>query len=165
MPQTAAGREITINGYTFGRFERRLVEEYVDWAKTQVPDALQIAIKQMDRLEVEADVIQKDASIPAPEKARKIQWITQKQEWLQREAIRLDQGGLTWGSQPVEALLRTEKGQLHFFKLILKKHHPDLTYEQIEAVLEPLTREDLDKIIEVVSGKVPPGNAEPHQAS
>jgi hypothetical protein len=141
MAELAAhiGRETEIKAlgqtWKLARLDRGIWRKWIDWAKTQLPDPVEEALKVVDRLkpEVASAVVQKA--------------LEEKTSFLSLE------------SPKVAALMRAPEGMMQLLYLLLKKHQPEATEDDAMAIVmevgEATTHANFDK----ASGTLPRGNA------
>ena len=141
MTTTHIGREVTLNisgkDYTFARLDRKAHQAWMAWADKKLGCPLAEARKQMEGFPPHIqEVLFKDA--------------------LERKKLRSN-----LESPDYQNLMKTWDGAMKFMVLLLKKHHPELTEEQVEeiydAAIEELGPDFLHDLKAEAEGK-PPAN-------
>jgi hypothetical protein len=141
MAELAAhiGRETEIQAlgrtWQLARLDRGIWRKWIDWAKTQLPDPVEEALKVVDRLkpEVASAIVQK--------------------------ALEEKTSFLSLGSPKVNALMRAPEGIVQLFFLLLQKNHKDATEDDAMAIVLEIGEEAAQTSFDKASGTLPaPGN-------
>lgn len=133
------GREAEVQAlgqsWRLSRWDRGTWEDFLTWAKTRLPDPLDVAKRAM-------------ATLPA-----------HLHDAIVRHA--LDQAALavTSSSPGVQALLNSVDGTVRVLWLLLRKHHPDVDEDTALLIAAEAGHEALRDAFERCSGRVPPAAA------
>lgn len=102
------GKETTIKvgdkEYKLSRLSRSIMREFVEWAKTLLPDPLEAALDAVKQLSGHLEL----------------------QQLLVKEALNERKSYLDFRSPEIQELLDTFDGQVKMVQLLLKKNHPNL---------------------------------------
>lgn len=124
--------QILVQGKTYNlpRFDGKLVSEFYAWAKARVPDPLASIAATLKDLPAD---IARDLALAAYNRR------------LQPLAVDSDE---------IQAVQQTPEGVLHLLTLLLKRHQPDITEEQVWDFHSAAIAEHGDKYL-VTSGVIP----------
>lgn len=144
MSNKSIARETTIevggNTYRLARFDREILENFLDWADTKLPNPIAAIAGQLKGLDAETKELVVRAAV---EKASSRRCIT---------------------NPDVQSLMRSFDGAYHLFYLLLHKHQPDLTEQEAgkihEACFEEHGPKYVDRKMSIVSGEVPQTESE-----
>lgn len=134
------GRETELKAlgktWTLARWTRDVWEEFLVWARTQLPDPIEVALRHVDQLP------------PA---------IAEK---LVAEALKQATGYLSIGSPRVTELLNSPEGITRLIWLLLRKHHPEASEDTALAIVFEVGAESLQAKIDQAAGvqSAPAGN-------
>lgn len=140
MSQTPShvGREQTVyamgRSWTLARWERYVWADFLEWAKTQLPDP---AIAARDLLAV----------IPPEDEASRRQVVA--------DAIKAKATYLSLNSPQVKELLDTLEGCVQLTYLLLKRHHPDATPDVAYDLVMAVGAEQMGRTLQACAGVVP----------
>jgi len=144
VPELAAhiGRETEIRAlgstWRLGRWDRGVWRRFLDWAKTQLPDPLEEALKVVDRLKE-----------PAASN-------------LVQRALAEKTTFLSIGSPRVAELLQSLEGGVYLLYLLLQKHHPGITEDDAMEIGMEYGLQKLQEKLDQAAGTAPPeGNGAP----
>jgi hypothetical protein len=143
MAELAAhiGRESEIHAlgttWRIGRWDRGIWRKFLDWARTQLPDPVEEALKVVDRL---------------PEKVANA---------LVQKALEEKTAFLSIGSPKVTALLQSMEGGIYLLYLLLQKNHPGITEDDAMEIVMEYGVERLQERFDQAAGVAPQeGNAQ-----
>lgn len=153
MQQSFCGKECEVQAlgqtWRFGRWTLGVLDEWTDWARGQLPNPIDEAVKVIERMELD-------------EQERKITnqrlLLTRNKikDELVNAAMRRASSYLAFNSPEVQSLMNSPRGAARLVKLLLKTNHPDVSEEQALDLVMALG-EDLQRIMLVTAGKSPPG--------
>ena len=136
MEANHIGRESEIQAigstWKVGRWTRAVWADWLDWAKTQLPDPLAIVKKDLET------------------------WPKEVQEYLVRQALDRATRALSIGSPEVSLLLDSPEGSCRLLYHLLKKNHPDVTEDDAMDILFEVGQEELKKRFDKAAGTPPP---------
>jgi len=125
--------ELTALGRTWriSRWTRKIWNDWLDWAKTVLPDPVDTAQKRIEK------------------------WPAHLQAEVARDALDRANMGLSIGSRPVSALMDSPEGACQLLYLLLKKHQPDVTEDDAMDILMEVGLEAVQKRFDRASGTPP----------
>lgn len=137
MAELAAhiGRETEIHAlgstWKIGRWDRGVWRRFLDWARTQLPDPVEEALKVVDRL---------------PERLAAV--VVQK-------ALEEKTAFLSIGSTKVTALLQSMEGGIYLLYLLLQKNHPGISEDDAMQIVMEYGLEKLQGHFDEAAGTAP----------
>lgn len=139
MSNKTIGREAIIEvgekTYRLARFDRDVLERFIDWADTKLPNPLALLKDQLSDFP------------PAI------------QEMMVREAMHRASLKRSYNSPDVQSLLHSPIGGYKVFHLLLYKHHPELTERESRDIYDDASREHgvnyIPNKIAVAEGQMP----------
>lgn len=159
---TFRGRETTAQAlgttWTFSRWELDKLDEWVDWARTKLPDPLAAATAQIERMMEEEDQRTQAAKTDL-EKTKLQAWLARRakiKDELVETAMQKATSHLDFGSAEIQSLLRSLRGLAQLAFLLLREHHPAITTEQAFGVVAELGQEEIQRILDTTMGMAPP---------
>lgn len=156
------GREVTAEAlgrsWTFSRWTLTILDDFLTWARTQIPDPLDLATRHVEKMMVEEEKISNKALLAHRNKIK---------DELVTGAIKQAASYLDFGSPQVQSLLHSPLGGSHLLMLLLKAHQPDVTEEDAFQIIQEIGDQKLQHIMDVTTGKVAPslGNGQAPVAS
>jgi hypothetical protein len=139
MSNKTIARETTIEvgskTYRLARFDREILENFLDWADETLPNPIAALKDQLKGLDAETKELVVKAAV---EKASSRRCIT---------------------NPDVQSLMRSFDGIYHLFYLLLQKHQPNITEQEAGKLYEACVEEHGPKYIErkmsIITGEVP----------
>lgn len=169
--QTAShiGRETTFDAlgqkWTAQRFERGAChEKFIAWAKTILPDQRKVCRREIEELALAALEISKRDDLDPEQKHALLAANRQQQHHAAEYSIDMQSEALTIDSKPVAALMATDEGGRKVVEIMLAKHHPSITSEQIADIVDELGEAGMKKVFDQVNGVIPPNGQGPASA-
>ncbi len=151
------GRETTTEAlgrtWKVSRWSLDRMDDFRDWAATQLPDPLEIAEKALLRHQRQAWQIGNDKSLPDEERAFLLAANQERQERLARLAMEQATGYLSFLSPQVRTLLFDPRGSARLFLTLLREHQPEVTEEQAYQIGEAVGSKEQERIMAVTMGK------------
>ncbi len=158
---TFRGREVEAKAlgqtWRFSRWTLNILDEFLDWARTVLPDPLVVAETALLRLQRNARAIRENKNTDEEEKAFLLQCNHENQERWGRLAMDEATSYLGMGSEQFQSLLNSARGAARLGMLLLRKHHPDINEETAFAIASEIGG-DMQRIMAVTSGKATPDN-------
>jgi hypothetical protein len=123
---TGQEQSIEVNGKTYilSRLTRAIMSEFVQWAKSQLPNVLDVISERIDKFP-------KDL-----------------QELMVKEAVKNSRMQLDFYSDEIQLLMNSPDGLTKMTELLLRKHHPDIQEDEAWEVAMQIT----EKILESPDG-------------
>lgn len=169
---THLGREQVVQGstrtYRLGRWDRSVWWEFLEWARTKLPDPLDGASKMIDTItEQQADLEARMAKAGKDDKAfyqRRIELLSKSADRVLSAALDKRAKYLSINSPEVQSLMSSLEGATYIVMLLMRKgDSPDATEEDAWGLVQDCSPEELGKILTAAAGEVPP--ADPKNAS
>lgn len=152
FPLSYVGRECAyeILGQTwrFSRWELHVLDSWIEWARTQLPDPIERCTKVIERMMVEEEKITDAAVLMRRNKIK---------DELVHAAMKQANCYLAFNSPEVQSLIQSPRGAAELLRLLLVKHHPDITRDQAFALVQAMPANMLQEIMETTAGRTPPG--------
>lgn len=148
--------------WRFSRWTLNVLDEFLDWARTQLPDPLEVAEKAIFRLQREARRIRESKEYDDGEKQFLLSTNAQQQSLWADKAMDEATSYLGMGSPQFQSLLNSARGAARLAMLLLRKHHPDIDEETAFAIASEVG-DDMQRIMSITAGKASPeslGNSE-----
>lgn len=164
-PASYRGQETTAQALgrtlTFSRFDPVVWEPFLQWAKTVLPDPIDVAHEKVQRLVDAMYRIKADPDLSPDEKERRLFVNAQMQGAVTRLAMDEAMSYLSPNSTRVKALMMDQaRGGPRLLMGLLKEHHPDITELDAYWIAQELSEDEIIRIVGVTQGKVgPQGNA------
>ena len=135
------GRETVVEAlgkkWTVGRLTRSALADQLAWARKDLPNPVDEAIKQAEKIYA--------SSLPDAIKDAQANQIL-------AEAREAKRGHLSDESPDIQSRIQSFEGGVRLFWLILKTHHPDVTEDEAFAIAEEVGPEKLAAIFDRASG-------------
>lgn len=164
MADTASyrGRETTINAlgqtWRLGRWTVDVIDKFTDWARTKLPDPVQVgedACLRLQRKMSQAQVDHRNKKIPDDEMKFLMQFYAQEQERVARIAMDKAASYLAINSPEFLSLLKHPRGTAQMIRLLCEAHH-EMDDDTAFAIAAELPDEEKERAFTVTSGKMPP---------
>lgn len=147
--------------WRLSRWTLNVLDEFNDWARTQLPDPLAVADKAVERLQLSARRIRQQAKLKPTDKdhldeneaAFLLQANAEQQERHSRNAMDEATSYLSLQSRQFQSLLNSARGVARLLFLLLRDHHPDIDEDTAFAVASCLDEEEVKRIMQVTSGR------------
>lgn len=135
MDTTHIGKEQTVQAlgqtWRLQRWSRAVWGEFLAWARTQLPDPLEVARRAMEL------------------------WGKEHHQAIGQDALDRANSAISIGSKAVNELLESPEGACYLLFLLVKKHHPDVTQDQAMDILMEVGLEAMKKKFDGASGQAP----------
>lgn len=146
------------------RQTRRVLIEFADWARPQVPNPVRSALEEIDlATAADAEAIRELRRLDLIEDAKAKQ---EKREpvlmlplyqplanTMLQEAQRRKDSYKDINYPEILSLLNSLKGQAYLFYLLLRRNHPDATEAQVDDILDELHPDEIKRILRVTAGE------------
>ena len=152
--QSFCGRECEAEAlgqrWRFGRWTLRVLDDWTEWARTQLPNPIDEAAAAIERMEADEEKRKiTDPKLLARRNKIKDELVT--------AAIRQASSYLAFSAPEVQSLLNSPRGGAHLVRELLKGNHPDITEEKAFDLAQAMGMEEMERVMLTTSGKAPPG--------
>lgn len=119
MPNIGTEQKITVGdkAYTFSPFTIEMLHEFVNWANDKLPDPLSLVAKNFN-------------DYPKP-----------MQELLVAKALEKAQSRKEFSSPEIQGLLNSFEGGVKICSMLLHKHHPEVTEQTAQKIIQDCIEE------------------------
>lgn len=158
------GREHTVEAlgqtWTAGRFDLAVWDKFLSWARTQLPDPMDVAERSCLRLAAqERRLVEELAATRGDAEKAELRGRIADLQAAQTHVARigLDKGSsyLAVSSPEVTSLLGSPRGNAKALALLLAKHHPDVTEDEASLIALDAGPEQMRDLWAAVHGKQP----------
>ncbi|MBY0523426.1 MAG: hypothetical protein K2R98_08500 [Gemmataceae bacterium] len=151
--------------WRFARWTVNVLDDFTAWAKTQLPDPIDVAQAKVDELAAaEFDLLQRK-DMPEPELKKRLFVNRQAQERLSKIAMEKACSYLAFTAPEFQSLLNSSRGSAQLLQLLLRKHHPNVTADEAFNIATAVEKKELERIFAVTAGKSPPSGNSPAPAA
>jgi len=175
------GREVTVSAlgkqWTFARWTREIEDKYCDFARSILPDPIEVVSRNLDKIALKDAAIIRQLQIDdnaervkAAEEHRPailmFPQYTPFADVMVDKAINKASLYLGYGSPEVNSTLRSTQGTSFLSRLLLLQHHPEIDRQTAQNIVEELG-DKIQSVLEVCRGKLDalPKNVEGRAAS
>ncbi len=156
------GREVTFpalgQSWTVARFDLDLLARWIDWARPQIPDPLEVAEAEVLRLAEKIEAARTDETMGEDRKHLRVRAWQEQIERISRLAMAEAAEYLSITSPEIQSLMNSPEGAGEIFRLLLEKHHPGITHEQAVKIVSDLGPSKTRQLMAQTQGKGPPKN-------
>jgi hypothetical protein len=158
------GRETTLDDgagrrWRLSRLERRHWREFFAWADKVLPDPLDVAERQVERLARRALAVQQDQALDEPTRAALLAANDRQQRQITAQALDQSTSHLSLDSPQVRSLLGSVEGSTELLRLLLQEHQPGASADDAYALLNAVGLGKVHEVFDAAAGAVPAKNA------
>ncbi len=157
---TFRGRETTFEAlgrmWRVSRMDVDVMDDFCAWAGTVLPDPLDKAADQVERLASREYAVTNDKTLTEEERQRQLFFLRQHQDRLTRIAMERASSYLALNSPEVVSVRRHPRGGAQLLHLLLRKHQPDVTIDECLRIMLEIDAEEFIRVMSVAMGKAPP---------
>ncbi len=156
---TYRGREttFTVLGQTWrvSRAEVDRWDEFLEWAGTVLPDPLEEAEKQIEKLAGREYDLRQRKDVPDDAKARQLHFLQGQQDRLLRVAMDKACSYLALNSPEVNSLVRSPRGGAQLLYTLLREHQPGIDLDTCWHIMVNISADEFNRVLAVTTGKAP----------
>ena len=156
---TYRGREAEFEslGQTWraSRFDMDVMDDFAQWAQGRLPDPIQVAEKQVERLAAEEYRLRQEKCGDEDARKARLHHLQQQQERLTRMAMEKGTSYLAWDSPEMVAIRQSPRGAAQLMYLLLRTNHEGVTPQLALNILVGAKKDDLLRVMATIMGRPP----------
>ena len=151
--------------WRLSRFEMdSVLDAFTDWARKQLPDPLEVARVQIEKMAREEIGLARNASgtpVEKQEREDRIAALKLQQERILESAMTRATSYLAWQGAEMKTIRESHRGAAQLLYLLLRKHHPEIGTDTALNILMDLGSSEagqrqLRQAIQITMGQAPP---------
>lgn len=136
-------REILDQRWRFDRWELHILDEWTEWARSQLPDPIERAAAVIEKMMVTEENIEDSATLARRNKIK---------DEIMFAATKQANSYLAFNSPEVQSLIQSPRGAAQLICLLLKKYQPNVTADEAFRLVQAMPDGMMREIMEITAG-------------